>query len=179
MKARLQRALILSALSAGWLLIAAQRGRYAEAPRPRREQGVRLEVLDGDTYRLPSGGLVRLLGVDTPERPAPWFEGDQEPWASLASEFVRAKLAGASQVELRTHDARDERGRLLAHVMIDGEPLAALLAEAGLAAPTLDRYGDGGFPELARAIEQRARPPSFELPWRWRRRQRRALPGRE
>jgi len=56
---------------------------------------------------------------------------------------------------------------------VDGEPLAALLVEAGLAYPTVERFGDGGFPELAEEVQARARPPGFEDPWRWRRRHRR------
>ena len=137
-----------------------------------------LEVLDGDTYRLPGGDLVRLLSVDTPERGAPWFEGDQEPWASRASDFAQARIARAARLELLTLDERDAHGRLLAHVLVDGEPLAALLAEAGLAAPTVGRFGDGGFPEHARTVLRRARAPAFEPPWRWRRRHRREPAGR-
>jgi endonuclease YncB( thermonuclease family) len=173
MKARLRRALFLLLLALCWLALAAWRGSFAQVPPPRSERIEGLEVLDGDTYRLPRGGLVRLLAVDTPERAAPWFEGDQEPWASRASEFARDKLRGAARVELLTRGQRDSHGRLLAHVLVDGDSLAALLAEAGLAAPTLNRFGDGGFPLQARAVQRRARSLAFEAPWRWRRRQRR------
>lgn len=159
-------------LASVWLALAAWRGNFGQLARPRLEVLAGLEVLDGDTYRLPGGDVVRLLSVDTPERAAPWFDGDQEPWASRASEFARQRIAGAERLELLTLDDRDAHGRLLAHVLVDGEPLAALLAEAGLGAPTLSRYGDGGFPEHARAVEGRARPLSCELPWRWRRRHR-------
>lgn len=167
------RASLILAVASLWLALAARQGGFGGPEGPRRERVPRLEVVDGDTYRLASGEAVRLLSVDTPERAAPWFEGDQEPWASRASDFARGRLAAASRIELLTYGHRDARGRLLAHVLVDGEPLAALLAEAGLAAPTLARFGDGGFPEQARAVAHRARPPQFELPWRWRRRQRR------
>lgn len=169
---RLKRALPVLLLASLWLALAAWRGNFGELTRPRLEALPTLEVLDGDTYRLPGGDLVRLLSVDTPERAAPWFDGDQEPWASRASEFARERIAGAERLELLTLGDRDLHGRLLAHVLVDGEPLAALLAEAGLAAPTLSRYGDGGFPEQARDVAGRSRPLAFELPWRWRRKHR-------
>ncbi|MBL4846024.1 MAG: thermonuclease family protein [Planctomycetes bacterium] len=152
----------------GWLAIAAWRGGFGQGIGPARQTLVTLEVLDGDTYRTPQGELIRLLGADTPERAAPWFEGAQEPWASRATDFARAKIQGANRVELLTLGERDAHGRLLAHVCVDGEPLAVLLVEAGLAYPTIPHYGDSGFPEVARSIEARARRPPFQQPWRWR-----------
>jgi len=171
---RLKRALPLLFLASAWIGLAAWRGNFGHLARPRLQPLASLEVLDGDTFRIPGGDLVRLLGVDTPERGAPWFEGDQEPWASRASDFARTRIARARRLELLTLDRRDAHGRLLAHVLVDGEPLAALLAEAGLAAPTLARFGDGGFPEHAHAVRRRARPSAFEAPWRWRRKHRRS-----
>ena len=167
---------ILPLLLGSWLLLAARRGGYGSAPPGPRLQPVRadrIEVLDGDTFRV-EGELVRLLGADTPERAAPWFRGDQEPWGARASERSRALLDRAQHVFLLTRGERDLRGRLLAHLLVDGEPLAAHLVAEGLALPTRARYGDGGFPDQAEAVEASA-PPSvpFQAPWHWRRAHRR------
>jgi endonuclease YncB( thermonuclease family) len=172
----LPRPLLLVGGILAWLVVAAWRGGFAQRVAFERRTVVSLEVLDGDTYRIPGGERIRLLGVDTPERSAPWFRGAQEPWASQATEFARARIRAADRVEVLTHGEHDAHGRLLAHVCLDGDPLAALLVEAGLAYPTLARYGDSGFPELGRAIEARARPPAFEPPWRWRRLHRQSPP---
>jgi len=175
-RARLGAALVAAA---GWALLGAGRGGAGPAGSagldgPRREsfRPDEVVVVDGDTL-LVRGRELRFLGVDTPERGAPWFEGDQEPWASRASGLVRGALDRAGAVVVLSRGARDAYGRELVHVLAGEEPLALLLVEAGLAYPTVDRYGDGGFPELAARIRARARQPRFEPPWRWRRAHRR------
>lgn len=158
-----------------WLSLAARRGGYgspAPGPTERQVRAEAVDVLDGDTFRV-EGEVVRLLGADTPERPAPWFRGDQEPWASRASDLARARIDGAQRVTLLSRGERDARGRLLAHLLLDGEPLAAHLVAAGLAFPTAARYGDGGFPEQAQRVPVLKEPPPFLAPWTWRRRHRR------
>jgi endonuclease YncB( thermonuclease family) len=182
--------LVLALLCGVWLTLAARRGgwppppsraplapvstaRPAARPDPRTPRAVRggVFVLDGDTLRI-EGQDVRLLGADTPERAAPWFEGAQEPWASRATAWTRGALSGARCVEWLPVGA-DERGRTLGHVWVDGRPLAALLVEAGLAYETVSRFGDGGRPDVARAITSvRRRRLDFEPPWRWRQRHR-------
>lgn len=173
MRPRLHWLALLTLLA--WLGLAARRGGYGR-PAPgrseRRVQAQAIEVLDGDTFRV-EGEVVRLLGADTPERSAPWFSGDQEPWASRASDFARARIDGARRVTLLSRGERDARGRLLAHILLDGEPLAGLLVAAGLAFPTAARYGDGGFPDESRRVPALAEPPPFLAPWTWRRRHRR------
>jgi endonuclease YncB( thermonuclease family) len=166
------RLAVLATCALSWVAVAAWRGGYGitpPAPLTDRVLAPRdLQVLDGDTYRI-DGRDMRLLGADTPEKGAPWFRGDQEPWATRATDFARARLRAASRIELRTHGKTDTFGRTLAHVLIDGEPLAALLVEEGLAYPTVKRFGEGGFPRLAAEIVRRARPAPFPPPWEWRR----------
>ena len=174
------RPLLVGLLATLLLGSAALRGGYgptAYPPGPRREVVAPedLVVLDGDTFRLGSRTL-RLLGADTPESAAPWFDGDQEPWASLATERVRLELARARRVELVGLGIRGVYERELVHVVVDGRPLAAILVEAGLAYPTVRRYGDLGFPDYALEIVRVARPPPFEPPWRWRSAHRRDEP---
>jgi len=172
---------LLLLTGASWLICAALRGGYgnstAEAPRPsepRREllDPQHLEVLDGDTLRLGSRQL-RLLGIDTPECAAPWFRGDQEPWASRARAFTQARVRAARRVEACSRGELDRYGRELTWILLDGVPLAALLAGAGLGYPTAERYGEGGFPALSAEVAAQAKAPAFEAPWRWRARQRR------
>lgn len=176
----LARTLLVPLLLLTWLLLAGGRGGYFAAATPPRAALRRLtleagevRVLDGDTF-LVRGEVVRLLGADCPEKAAEWFQGDQEPWAGRAAAFSGEALRRARRVELLGAAGPDGRGRALAHLLLDGEPLAAALVEAGLAWPTVSRFGDGGYPELAAEVLRRARRPEFEPPWRWRRAHRRA-----
>jgi endonuclease YncB( thermonuclease family) len=172
---------LLALAAAAALLLAAVRGGYRPGGTPAgpREESVdprALAVVDGDTLLLDDREL-RLLGADTPERGAPWFRGDQEPWASLAADRVRVELTRARRVTLLGHGERDAYGRELVHVLIDGRPLAEILVGARLAYPTVARFGHGGFPDLATQVVEAARAPAFEAPWRWRARQRREPPA--
>ncbi|MCO5165190.1 MAG: thermonuclease family protein [Planctomycetes bacterium] len=171
---RLARALALLALLVGWLLLAAARGRYFDPPRVGREEvdPRAIVVLDGDTV-VHGGRLLRFLAVDTPECAAPWFDGDQEPWAGRARSFVEDALRGAHRATILRGGHPDVHGRDLVHVLVDDVPLAVLLVEAGLACETVSLYGDGGFPEIAALVVARARPVAFERPWTWRRLHRR------
>ncbi len=177
----------------GWVAVALEEGERGASPTrvgpPRRLllRATDLVVLDGDTVALTatgvtSGGrlrapgrLVRLLGADAPESPAPWFVGDQEPWASAAARCLAEALQAARTIELVTRQEVDARGRLLGHLLVDGRPAGALLVEQGLAVETVSSWGDGGFPEEARAIiraRSRGSLP-FEHPAAWRRSHRR------
>lgn len=168
------RAALGALLVVGWVAAAAVRGGWLRAPPGPVEVAARdCVVLDGDTL-LVRGRVVRIVGADTPERAAPWFDGDQEPWASLASARTRAALDAARRIVV-VEVGVDARDRALAHLVLDDRPLAAVLVEAGLARETVTRFGDGGRPDLAAAILAAARiapPPAFEAPWSWRKRHR-------
>jgi len=86
-----------------------------------------VEVLDGDTLRLPDGRRVRLAAIDTPE----WGR----PGAAEATARVQHLLAdGAPPLALVPSDPpRDRYGRLLADLHLDGASLSAILIEEGLA----------------------------------------------
>ena len=167
------------AIAAALWALAAWRGGAGRATPDRVRRWVvpraALRIQDGDTLHL--GALeLRLLGADTPERGAPWFDGDQEPWASRASALVRRELDGATRIELLSRGARGPYDRELVHVLCDGRPLAAELVAAGLAYETISHYGDAGFPAIAEEILRRAQPPPFEAPFRWRRAHRQEAP---
>lgn len=168
--ARLARASALLTLVGAWLLVAAARGRYFAPPRVGREDvdPRDLVVADGDTL-LHRGRVLRFMAVDTPERGATWFDGDQEPWAGEASALVERALRGAERVTILRSGLEDMWGRDLVHVLVDDVPLAVLLVEAGLAVETVSVFGHGGFPDIARRVLQARRPVPFEDPWRWRR----------
>jgi len=173
----MRRTLILLLLGLMAFLCAAWRAGAGRVPAPLRPQRQRvarsaIEIHDGDTLFV-DGNTLRLLGADTPECGAPWFDGDQEPWASQASDLVRRELDRAHTIELLSWDRHGPYGRELVHVVCDGRPLAAELVAAGLAYETISQFGDGGFPNIAEQILRRARKPAFEQPYRWRRAHRR------
>jgi micrococcal nuclease len=105
-------------------------------PAPANESAVErstarvVAAADGDTIRLDSGERVRYLGIDTPElgneRVAP------QAFAAQAAERNRQLVAGKSvQLETDAED-RDRFGRLLRHVWLDNELIAATLIREGL-----------------------------------------------
>jgi len=85
-------------------------------------------VIDGDTFVIMGGERVRLIGVDTPE-----MRGGPEPLAVEATEFTK-KMIENKCVHLELDmDERDQYGRILAYVYIDGTSLNEELLKQGLA----------------------------------------------
>lgn len=168
---RVVRAVLLLAIVGAWLLLAASRGRYFDPPRGTSRVDVDprdLVVHDGDTVTH-AGRELRFLAIDTPECGAPWFDGDQEPWAGLARSLVEQELARARRVTILRGGVEDQYGRELVHLLVDGRSLSALIAEVGLGYETVSSFGDSGFPDLAAEVVGKARSPlPFERPWRWR-----------
>jgi endonuclease YncB( thermonuclease family) len=115
-----------------------------------------------------SADAVRGGRDDPPLTAHPWFEGDQEPWASQARDLVSDALDRATTITLVPGPGQDAYDRDLAHVLVDGRTLSALLVEAGLGWETVSRYGDNGLPDLAAQVLAHPRQPEFERPWVWR-----------
>ena len=177
-RADLWRGVVAGVLFLAWTCLAAGRGGYFDdvlEPATERLSRAEVVVLDGDTI-LVGGVKVRLLGVDTPECGAPWFEGDQEPWAGQARDLLVELLASGGEITLQSWGSTDVYDRRLAHLFVAGESVSLRLVQAGLAYPTVQRYGDQGFPELAAQLLQHAKRPTFQVPWRWRREHR--IPAR-
>lgn len=131
----------------------------------------RVEVLDGDSIRV-GDREIRILGYDAPELSAPWFRGDQEPWASRAATALEQALRRAERVTYRRIAEEDKYGRVLAQVYVDGVPVGVPLLEEGLAYETVSRYGHQGLEEDAeRLLKAAARgpDPAFLNPHSWRR----------
>jgi micrococcal nuclease len=93
-------------------------------------------VIDGDTVELVDGQRVRYLGIDTPEI--------GQSYSSEATERNKELVEG-KVVELQPGERdRDEYGRLLRYVYVDGTFVNAELVAEGLATAFIfdpdDRY---------------------------------------
>ena len=102
-------------------------------------------VVDGDTVVLTSGEVVRLAGINTPER-----ETDQkaaEPLADAAHDTLVETLSKGDIFLEEAPDKKDRHGRTLAYLFLeDGSSVQEILIREGLAsvvaiAPN-DRYLD-------------------------------------
>jgi len=122
-------------------------------------------VLDGDTIRLDSGDVVRIIGIDAPES-GPWDKMHDDALATgvdplcvlrqgqYASMWLRGLVEGRKiwvESDLVNHpDHVDAYGRELAHIWTcdrEGKPanlVSVMMAEAGLGLPTRfpHRYED-------------------------------------
>jgi endonuclease YncB( thermonuclease family) len=93
-----------------------------------------LEALDGDTLRLADGRRVRILGLDTPETHHPGMTGPQ-PGGAEAAARLKGLVEGRRVGLERDRSDHDAYGRLLRHVWLGKELVAARLLAEGLAWP--------------------------------------------
>ena len=129
-----------------------------------------IEFDDGDTFIL-RGRPIRFLGIDTPETvdSSVGIFIDQ-PYGREAAESTKAWILRAEVAEYLP-DGKDVYDRRLAHILVDGDLLALKLIQNGLAYETITRYGDGGYPDLAKQILEvslKSPKPKFENPYLWR-----------
>ncbi len=88
-------------------------------------------VIDGDTIELASGERVRYIGIDTPETHHP--DKPVECYGERATERNRELVEG-KEVELVSEgENRDQYGRLLRHVFVDGTFVNSQLIWEGFA----------------------------------------------
>lgn len=116
----------------------------AEEPKRVRDS---MEVIDGDTFRDKlSGEVVRISNIDAPEMP-----GRARCWAEarLALEARDAlavvfHMANGDDLQLVHDDGRerDQYGRLLGRVILNGEDVGEHMVERGLAAPWTGKRWD-------------------------------------
>ncbi len=143
---------LVLALGLGWRRLAAAHrgGAAAEAPPPGTEVVLVREAVDGDTLRLADGRRVRILGLDTPETHHPGMAGPQ-PGGPEAAARLKGLVEGR-QVGLEWDASdRDHYGRLLRHVWLGPELVAARLLAEGLAWPLTIPPDQGHQAELAAA----------------------------
>ena len=116
--------IVLAAASlGGWWLGRNEPGAASDPTTPGSTRfGARVtDAVDGDTVQVMSGSgedTVRLLGIDTPETHHP--TKGLECFGPEASAYTERALTGR-RVELELDvEHRDQYGRLLAYVLIDG-----------------------------------------------------------
>lgn len=126
-------------LLAGWLL--------AGCAVPAAAQRVR-QVIDGDTITVSGVGVVRLLGVDAPEKSGGTYRAS-EPFGDAATRFMRSLVEGQDVRLEYDGDRLDQYKRTLAYVYLaDGRLVNVEIIKAGLA-------------ETYRRFEYRKKPEFF------------------
>ncbi len=90
-------------------------------------------VYDGDTVKLHDGRVVRLIGIDAPERAK--HSQVAEPFSRQATTRLRALFTKNNNIALQYETERfDKYGRTLAHLYLpDGRNVEEQLLRAGLA----------------------------------------------
>ncbi|MEM4524406.1 MAG: thermonuclease family protein, partial [Archaeoglobaceae archaeon] len=89
------------------------------------ERAFVVEVIDGDTLKLSNGELVRLLGINAPEKGQKFYEE--------AKERLRELVEGKTVLLEKDKVDRDRYGRLLRYVYVDDVFVNVLLVKEGLA----------------------------------------------
>jgi micrococcal nuclease len=90
------------------------------------------QVIDGDTITVSGVGVVRLLGVDAPEKTGGYRQS--EPFGDAATSFMKRLLEG--QIVRLEYDgaAKDQYNRTLAYVFLpDGRLANVEIIKAGFA----------------------------------------------
>lgn len=128
---------VFSTLALAALFVAASFPAFSDAYKITR-------VIDGDTVEiavdflpepLPPKLSIRVLGIDTPEK-APRALCDAEAAkAKLASAFTKDAVAAAKVVDVQIKTWDKYGGRVLGDVFLDGQSLAEMLINQGLARP--------------------------------------------
>ena len=90
-----------------------------------------LTVVDGDTVNL-AGQSIRLVGFDTPETYRAECASERR-LGNAATDRLRDLLARASSAQLAYLPRRDQYGRDLARLMLDGRDVADIMVGEGLA----------------------------------------------
>jgi micrococcal nuclease len=119
---------------------------FVALPAPAAAQRVR-QVIDGDTITVSGVGVVRLLGVDAPEKTGGYRQS--EPYGDAATAFMKRLVEG--QVVTLEYDGprKDQYNRTLAYVVLPGGRLANL------------EIIRAGFAETYRRFEYKRKPDFF------------------
>ncbi|MEI3866981.1 thermonuclease family protein [Microbacterium sp. CCNWLW134] len=109
-------------------------------PTPTEQSADLVGVVDGDTITT-SAGDVRLIGIDAPEQGV-W--GHDEAKAELAAFLGAGPL---TMVPVEGRDDKDQYGRLLRYVRVNGQDAGAHMVQTGWAIAKYDsRDNYGGHP---------------------------------
>lgn len=124
------------------------------------------QVIDGDTITVSGVGVVRLLGVDAPEKSGGYR--DAEPFGDAATAFMKRLLEGRDVRLEYDGPKKDQYNRTLAYVVLPDQRLANVeIIRAGLA-ETYRRFDFKKKPEY-QAAEREAREAKRGM-WAMRRR---------
>jgi micrococcal nuclease len=83
------------------------------------------EVIDGDTFKTDKGKTIRLLGINAPEI--------QDPGGDLAKEFLKNMIIDKKVILKRDVTEKDDYGRYLCYVYINGRFVNKEMVRCGLA----------------------------------------------
>jgi endonuclease YncB( thermonuclease family) len=112
-------------------------------------------VVDGDTLDLSDGTVIRLIGIDTPERDQCGYGDATAVMAGLVTGFDITLLPGA-------RDDVDRYGRLLRYVEANGIDVNLAMIESGRAIARYDgRDGYGEHPRQAAYVAADEATPSL------------------
>jgi micrococcal nuclease len=89
------------------------------------------EVIDGDTFRANDEMLVRLLGINTPEKEGPYRE--EQFFHEEATTYLEELLTGEFVWLEFDKERRDSYGRVLAYVFHEGYFINAEMIRQGYA----------------------------------------------
>jgi micrococcal nuclease len=90
------------------------------------------QVIDGDTISVSGIGVVRLIGVDAPEKTGGYR--DAEPFGDAATRFVRQLVEGRIVRLEYDGDRKDQYNRTLAYAFLeDGTLVNEAIIRAGWA----------------------------------------------
>ena len=133
---------------------------------PRSSAKPRFQVLDGDTVKF-GPQLVRLFGIDAPEKGQPCDEGHWYP-GPLATKALVAFIAGRP-VSCHQVDYDRKNNRPVAACFAGTDDLQALMVSAGWAwayTAFSDQYSDAERRAAARGVGVHAH--RCQPPWEWR-----------
>ncbi len=82
-------------------------------------------VIDGDTFEIESGGVVRILGINTPEKKQFLYEN--------ATDFIRRLIEGKNVTLEKDVVETDKYGRHLRYVFVGGAFVEEEILKRGLA----------------------------------------------
>lgn len=109
------------------------------------QQFIVTRIIDGDTVELNGSDLVRLLGIDTPERGEPYYD---------SAKVFLADLIKGDKIDLRfDHRRRDGYGRMLAYIYSGSTLVNCELVKAGYARLYLFKDNLQNENELPKLIE--------------------------
>lgn len=160
-------ALLLALLSAlpAFAQSASDNDTTTEAPKPR------FQVIDGDTVKF-GPQLVRLFGIDAPDRGQPCDDGVW--WPGPLAKRALERFIGGRPVNCRQVDHDQKHNPPVAQCFAGNDDLQAMMVSAGWAWAFM-RNSDRYAPEEkdAKAAKLGVHGHRCQPPWEWRMQQRR------